>query len=171
MYKGERGSRGHFEPPPEATATWAACASHFANLDHLPKVPEEAKRDRDEGSKGSGKIGGIPWEGVQWQSPQSPGHKVGAWAKGGTDWRGGGNRELMASKEDSCAVGIGSRVLGLVFQTSPPKGARRYERAGVDTQQQQQGAEAFINWPRVESGELTTSRRKENITHLTRVKG
>jgi len=33
------------------------------------------------------------------------------------------------------------------------------------------GAIAFVNWPRDESGELTTSRRKENMTRLTRAKG
>jgi len=33
------------------------------------------------------------------------------------------------------------------------------------------GVIAFVNWPRDESGELTTSRRKENMTRLTRAKG
>jgi len=50
---------------------------------------------------------------------------------------GGGDGESTAIKEDSCAVGMKSRVLGLEAQTSPPKGARRQEGAGVDVRQRQ----------------------------------
>ena len=50
---------------------------------------------------------------------------------------GGDGESTTAIKEDSYAVGMKSRVLGLEAQTSPPKGARRQEGAGVDVQQRQ----------------------------------
>jgi len=85
---------------------------------------------------------------------------------------GGGDGESTAIKEDGNeVVGMGSRVLGLKAQTSPPEGAGRCEGVGVDVQRRWCGADAFMNWPRDESGKLTTSRRKENITCLTRAKG
>ena len=46
---------------------------------------------------------------------------------------GGGDGESTAIKEDgNVTVGMGSRALGLKARTSPPKGARSQEGAGVD---------------------------------------
>ena len=41
----------------------------------------------------------------------------------GDSSEGGGNRESMAIKEDSCAVGMRSRAWGLKAQTDPWEGA------------------------------------------------
>ena len=84
---------------------------------------------------------------------------------------GGGDRESTAIKEDGCAASTGSRALGLKARTNSTGGAGGCEGARVGAWQRRQGAEAFVNWLRVESGELTTSRRKENMTRLTRAKG
>jgi len=85
---------------------------------------------------------------------------------------GGGDGESTAIKEDgSEAVGMGSRALGLEARTSPPEGAGSREGVGVDARRRRRGAKAFVNWPRDESGELTTSRRKENMTRLAMAKG
>ena len=84
---------------------------------------------------------------------------------------GGGDGESMAIKEDGCATGTRSKALGLEARTDSWGGAGGCEGAGMGAWRRQQGAEAFVNWPRDESGELTTSSRKENMTRLTRVKG
>ena len=84
---------------------------------------------------------------------------------------GGGNRESTAIKEDGCVAGTRSRALGLEARTDSLEGAGGCEGAGMGARRRRRGAEAFVNWPRDESRELTTSRRKENMTRLTRAKG
>ena len=54
--------------------------------------------------------------------------------KRGDRLKGGGNRESMAIKEDSCAASTRSRVLGLKAQTDSIEGARGWEGAGMGAQ-------------------------------------
>ena len=84
---------------------------------------------------------------------------------------GGGDGESTAIKEDGCAIGTRSKALGLEAGTDTWGGAGGFEGAGMGARRRRRGAEAFVNWPRDESGELTTSKRKENMTRLTRAKG
>ena len=84
---------------------------------------------------------------------------------------GGGDGEFTAIKEDGCAAGMRSRALGHEARTGATGGAGGCEGVGMGARRRRQGAEAFVNWPREESGELTTSKRKENMTRLTRAKG
>ena len=84
---------------------------------------------------------------------------------------GGGDGESTAITEDGCAIGTRSRALGLEAGTDTTGGAGGFEGAGMGARRRRRGAEAFVNWPRDESGGLTTSRRNENMTRLTRAKG
>ena len=84
---------------------------------------------------------------------------------------GGGNGESTAIKEDGCVISTRSRALGLKAGTDATGGARGFEGAGMGARRRRRGAKAFVNWPRDESEELTTSRRKANMTRLTRAKG
>ena len=89
----------------------------------------------------------------------------------GVNVEGEGDGESTAIKEDGCAAGTCSEALGLEAGTDSTGGAGGFEGAGMGARRRRQGAEAFVNWPRGESGELMTSRRKVNMTRLTRAKG
>ena len=115
---------------------------------------------------GAGTVGGGPVTGAA----KSRARGMGVGERGDRS-EGGGDGESTAIKEDGCVIGTRSRALGLEARTDSIGGAGGFEGAGMGARQRRRGAEALVNWSRDESGELTTSKRKVNMTRLTRAKG